>query len=115
MKRLKASSLTKVKFLNVHDVPRDDSQDCWIFKSTFNVDLNKLCFSLGTLGCDSIFASIVNDSGIKVSNPSLDIVSIHVHNTDFRTYSANNRIHGNYCMVPACKMDEYIEVTIINY
>jgi hypothetical protein len=98
-----------------HDIPRDDSQDCWIFKSPLNVDLNKLCFSLGTLGCDSIFASIVNDSGIKVSNPSLDIVSIHVHKTDFRTYSVNNRIHGNYCMVPACKINENKEVIIIDY
>jgi hypothetical protein len=98
-----------------HDIPRDDSQDCWIFKSPLNVDLDKLNFSLGTLGCDSIFASIVNDSGIKLSNPSLDIVSIHVHNTEFRTYSDVNRIHGKYCIIPTCKINEYKEITIIDY
>jgi hypothetical protein len=98
-----------------YDVPRSDSQDCWIFKSPLKVDLNKLNFSLGTLGCDSVFAYIVNNSGIIVSNPSYDIISIHVHNTEFRTYSYINRIHGKYCMIPICKLNEYKELTIIDY
>jgi hypothetical protein len=98
-----------------HDIPRYDSQDCWIFKSPLNIDLTKLNFSFGTPGCDSIFANIVNDIGIKVSNPSLDIVSIHVHNTEFRTYSYIDRIHGKYCIIPVCKINEYIETIIIDY
>ena len=98
-----------------YDIPRDDSQDCWIFKSPLDVDLDRLNFSLGTLGCDSVFAYIVHDSGLKVSNPSLDIISIHVHNTDFRTYSYVNRIHGKYCMIPVCKINENIEIRIIDY
>jgi hypothetical protein len=77
--------------------------------------LDRLNFSLGTLGCDSVFAYIVHDSGLKVSNPSLDIISIHVHNTDFRTYSYVNRIHGKYCMIPVCKINENIEIRIIDY
>jgi len=98
-----------------YDIPRDDSQDCWIFKSPLNVDLDKLNFSFGTLGCDSVFAYIVHESGIKVLNPALDIISVHVHNTDFRTYSYVNRIYGKYCIIPVCKINENIDVRIIDY
>jgi len=98
-----------------YDIPRDDSQDCWIFKSPLNIDLNKLNFSFGTLGCDSTFAYIANESGLKVLNPSLDIISIHVHNTEFRTYSEANRIHGKYCLIPPCHINEYKKIKIINY
>ena len=48
------------------DEPRNDSQDCWIFKSPLNIDLNKINFSFRTLGCDSIFAKHVYDTGIKI-------------------------------------------------
>ena len=89
-----------LSIFKIFDIPRDDSQDCWIFKSPLNIDLNRVNFSLGTLGCDSVFAFIVYDSGIKVTNPSLDIVSIHVHNTEFRTYSYDDRIHCKYCKIP---------------
>lgn len=98
-----------------HNEPRDDSQDCWMFKSPLNIDLNKIDFSFGTLGCDNIFASIVYDSNIKISNPSLDIITTHVHNTQFRTYNIYNRIHGKYCLIKPCHIGQYYNPIFIDY
>lgn len=98
-----------------HGLPRDDSQDCWIFKSPLNIDLEKVNFSFGTLGCDSIIATIIHDSGIKICNPCLDIVSTHVHNTEFRTYNIDNRIHGKYGLLKPCVLDIYPEIVFIDY
>ena len=60
-----------------HNEPRDDSQDSWIFKSPLNIDTNKLDFTFRTLGCDSILAKHVYDTGIKVCNPSYDIITTY--------------------------------------
>jgi hypothetical protein len=95
--------------------PRNDSQDCWIFKSPLKIDLSKIDFTFRTLGCDSLFAKYVYDTGLKVSNPSYDIITVHVHNTDFRTYNCDNRIHGQYCLIQPCHLNEYIEPTFMDY
>jgi hypothetical protein len=95
--------------------PRDDSQDSWIFKSPLKIDYSKIDFSFRTLGCDSLFAKYVYDSGIKISNPCYDIISTHVHNTDFRTYNCDNRIHGNYCLLKPCHLNEYPEPKFMDY
>jgi hypothetical protein len=106
-----------VSIFKRHNIPRDDSQDCWIFQSPLQIDLKKIDFSLGTLGCDSTFAYVAHTSGIKVSNPSYDIVSIHVHNTGFRTYNDMDRIHGKYCLIKPCGLlDIYGDlIEIIDY
>jgi hypothetical protein len=95
--------------------PRDDSQDSWIFKSPLNIDLTKLNFSFRTLGCDSILAKYVYDTGIKITNPSFDIVITHVHNTEYRTYDIDNRIHGEYCLLKPCNLGEYHEPFFMDY
>jgi len=97
------------------DEPRNDSQDSWIFKSPLKVDLDKINFSFGTLGCDSIFANIVYESGIKVTNPCYDIITTHVHNTEYRTYSIDDRIHGKYCLIPPCYLKDDYEVKFMDY
>ena len=97
------------------DEPRNDSQDSWIFKSPLKIDLDKINFSFGTLGCDSIFANIIYDSGLKVSNPCYDIITTHVHNTEYRTYSVDDRIHGKYCLVPPCYLNNDYEVKFMDY
>jgi hypothetical protein len=98
-----------------HDIPRDDSQDCWIFESPLNIDIDKLNFSFRTLGCDSIFSSIVHDANINVMNPSYDIVITHLHKTEYRTYNFDNRIHGKYCLIKPCHLDEKYDVTFMDY
>ena len=103
------------KIFSRFDIPRDDSQDCWIFRSPLNVDLDKLNFSFGTLGCDSLFAYHISNSGLKLSNPSLDIISLHVHNTEFRTNNSDDRIHGKYCLIKPCYLNELPELSFIDY
>ena len=103
------------KIFTRFDIPRDDSQDCWIFRSPLNIDLNKLDFSFGTLGCDSIFAFYLSQSGLKLSNPSLDLISLHLHNTEFRSYNCDNRIHGKYCLIKPCYLGEYPELFFMDY
>ena len=98
-----------------HDIPRDDSQDSWIFKSPLNINLDKLNFSLGTLGCDSMFASILHEENINLKNPALDIVTTHVHNSEFRTYNCDDRVHGNYCLVSPCHLNEESIISFMAY
>lgn len=97
------------------DEPRDDSQDAWIFKSPLNIDLNKLNFSFRTLGCDSLLAKYIYDTGLLISNPALDIIATHVHKTEFRTYNCDDRIHGVYCCLKPCHINEYPEPRFMNY
>ena len=103
------------KIFKRNDYPRNDSQDCWIFRSPLKVDIDKLDFSFGTLGCDSIFANIIYESGIKLSNPCYDIITTHVHNTEYRTYNYDNRIHGVYCLVEPCHIGEDSKISFIDY
>jgi hypothetical protein len=103
------------KIFTRFDEARDDSQDSWIFKSPLKIDLFKIDFSFRTLGCDSLFAKHVYDCGIKISNPAYDIVTTHVHNTEFRTYNCDNRIHGVYCLLKPCHLNEFPEPTFMDY
>lgn len=98
-----------------YDIPRNDSQDCWIFRSPLNIDLTEIDFTFGTPGCDSIFANIVHESGIQVSNPSYDIITTHVHNSNIRTYNCNDIIHGKYALLTPCKLGTYPIINFINY
>jgi hypothetical protein len=99
-----------------YDEARDDSQDCWIFKSPLNINIDNLTFSFGTLGCDSIFASYVAmDSDLNIINPCYDIITTHVHNTEYRTYSLDDRIHGKYCLIKACNLGEFKQISFIDF
>lgn len=105
-----------LKIFSQHGLPRDDSQDSWIFRSPLNVNLKELNFSLGTLGCDNIFANIIYKSKIGIYNPCFDIISIHLHNTEFRTYNVDNRLHGKYSLLTPCKLnDKKPDVKTIDY
>lgn len=90
--------------------PRTDSQDCWIFKSPLKIDTNLIKFEFGVLGCDNVFANIIYNSGIYISNPCLDIISIHIHSSNFRTYTDDSRLQGPYCNLKPCKLREMPKV-----
>jgi len=99
-----------------HDIPRDDSQDSWIFNSPLEINLAYLDFRFGTLGCDSIFANAVHDNTfLKVSNPAYDIITTHVHQTQFRTYNCDNRIHGKYALIKPTHLNSEEEDDIITF
>lgn len=103
------------KIFEWYNMARNDTQDSWIFKSPLKVDLDKLNFSLGTLGCDSIFASILYDTGITITNPSYDIVTTHVHLSEHRSYNVDDRIHGKYCLVKPCNLYQNSVISLMDY
>tara|TARA_R110000824_G_scaffold282940_4_gene471218 strand:- start:10984 stop:11676 length:693 start_codon:yes stop_codon:yes gene_type:complete len=75
------------------------TQDTWIYKAPIiskNSD-----FYLGRLGCDNRIPYIMEQNGYKVSNPSKQIITKHLHLTGYRTYNKSNIIMGEYIyMVP---------------
>lgn len=94
---------------------RENSQDCWIFKSPLKVNTNSLNFEFGTLGCDNVFANIIFNSGIYISNPCYSIQSIHVHNSNYRTYNEQSRLTKNYCNLVPCNLKEMPNVIITDW
>lgn len=63
---------------------RNDSQDAWIFKGKIKpIDAN---FTMGKWGCDNRLAYEIQKAGYYILNPSLSIVTTHVHEIDNRNY-----------------------------
>lgn len=76
------------KFCNLFN--RRDSQDVWIFNG--EVNCNGGNYNLGVPGCDNKIAFELKNSGCNVLNPSKSIHAIHLHNTQFRTYTQEMRL-----------------------
>jgi hypothetical protein len=79
--------------------PRSDSQDTWIFHSNFNPSKNirKIFnFNFGKPGCDNKIAYLFRILGYKVINCPDKIKSIHVHTTQERNYTSNDKINPPY-------------------
>jgi len=71
------------------------SQDTWIFKSPVPQSLiDKSKFYLGINACDNNISRIATDCGLLTLNPSLLIETIHLHNSNIRTYGRNEGIYG---------------------
>lgn len=81
------------------------SQDSWVFKSPLNVDISNLNFMFGVPVCDNIFSGFMVVHGYKVYNPSLSIKSYHLHESNYRTYSEDVRIHGLYLNISASSLE----------
>jgi SAM-dependent methyltransferase len=74
-----------------------NSQDTWIFRGKVdNVNAN---FQLGKLGCDNRIAHEFKMAGYTVTNPSKSIKTYHVHNSNIRRYTENERINGTYLFI----------------
>jgi hypothetical protein len=95
--------------------PRINSQDSWIFKSPLKIDINRIDFEFGVLGCDNAFANVIYTSGIYISNPCYDIKTIHVHSSNFRTYNNNSWICRDYCYVVPCRLREMPNVFLTDW
>lgn len=80
------------------------SQDVWIFKGQINVKGGD--YMLGVPGCDNRFAYDCMMSGYKVQNPAKDIKTYHLHNSNVRNYSEDDRLHGNYKPVYISSINE---------
>ena len=76
--------------------PRNDSQDTWILSSdsvksrTWNYD--NFHFLFGVSGCDNAITCEMLRMKYLVVNPSLTIITHHVHNSDYRTYNKDDII-----------------------
>lgn len=93
------------------------SQDSWIIKVEKASPLYKKLqgighYNLGLPGCDHMIAKDAHTIGYKVINPSKDIRSIHLHNSNYRTYGDPDRISGYY-PVHVCPLPEKIPTAII--
>ena len=78
--------------------PRQDSQDCWIFKGKPNQGMD-IDFRFGTPGCDNRFSYELAVGGYNVTGPVSKIHVLHYHKSNIRTYSSNDYVHGNYKLV----------------
>lgn len=77
---------------------RVDSQDVWVVKGGFKH--HELCdFTLGLPGCDNKVAFCLNEN-YNVINPSLDIVTLHLHLTKTRNYTSDLRVSKPYLLLP---------------
>lgn len=64
---------------------RKDSQDVWIFNGLVDGQFGD--YFLGTPGCDNRLAWDLKTHGYNVTNPSMSIHAIHLHETNYRTYT----------------------------
>ena len=81
----------EIKFLN-----RSDSQDSWIFKGHPKVNCD---FQMGTPGCDNVLAERFSRNGWLVINPSRTIKTYHVHTSNVRNYTSNQRLMPPYKLI----------------
>lgn len=68
---------------------RKDSQDVWVFNGSVSPTIGD--YYLGIPGCDNKIAWELKQLGFHVTNPSKSIHSIHLHNTQYRTYNQQTK------------------------
>lgn len=73
---------------------RKDSQDVWVFNGLVAENIGN--YNLGVAGCDNKIAYELHTNGYKITNPSKTIHSIHLHETNYRTYHAKDRLLEPY-------------------
>ena len=107
---------------------RADSQDTWLFRSPLPgtlplrrfADLTRrdhthdptaashdahttewpLDFAMGRPRCDHVVAAVLSDAGMRVRNPALDVVTIHMHHMGGGVADAGASVSGRGELVP---------------
>lgn len=93
-----------------------NSQDAWIFNGQVYEDVvDKSDFSLGKPGCDNHLAWLLNNSSYKLYNPAYDIKAVHVHKSQSRSYTAKDRVIGEYLNIVPDSYFGYSFSMRINY
>lgn len=78
------------------------SQDVWIWKNPLLKYQDKDCeFTLGKLGCDNKIAYVFEEMGYNVINPSLEIITYHLHKEDATRVYSPTWLPGPFKFVPA--------------
>jgi hypothetical protein len=68
------------------------SQDSWALRGRPSVPIESTDYFFGCPGCDNRFAHALRTAGYEISNPSGDVVTIHLHRSGKRTVT-NGRRH----------------------
>jgi hypothetical protein len=83
-----------------------DSQDVWIFSTPLK-KFNNSTFQLGTIACEGIIQYQARSAGLEVINPSLEIKTFHLHNSNKRNFTlsisdkhSEEIKNGRYLTVP---------------
>jgi len=80
-----------------------DSQDCWIWRGYCKIkDAN---FYMGVPGCDNVIGYLAAKY-YYVLNPSIDIITIHNHFGNHRTYTDEDRLPRPYMFIRPHKLNE---------
>jgi len=81
-----------------------DSQDTWAWYGISKI--KEADFYMGIPGCDNKITYIANQCGYKLKNPSIDVVTIHNHASDHRTYTLKQRLDRPYLLIRPHKLNE---------
>jgi hypothetical protein len=74
------------------------SQDSWIFKTPIKID-DRSNFLMGKPGCDNRIVQIYHENNYNVKNPSGQIITKHLHVSNYRTYTNVDMVFGPYLLV----------------
>jgi hypothetical protein len=93
---------------------RGDSQDTWIVHSNFTFG-KKECkifnFEFGKPGCDNKMTYLMSTLGFEILNDPEFIKTYHLHSTNIRNYTSDDRVCPPYEIVmPKSSYDKIIEV-----
>lgn len=67
-------------------------QDTWVWRGPCRIE--NANFPLGIPRCDHMIAKAAVDEKYDVLNPSLDIVTKHMHDVEYRSYTSKDRVDG---------------------
>lgn len=87
--------VTKKGHLQFNEWTSSISQDSWIFRAPLPEDIDA-DYYFGWLGCDNRIAYEMKAKNWHVINPSLKLICRHVHATEKRNYTQENRVPGQY-------------------
>lgn len=90
------------------------TQDTWIWKGKPK-QINNVDFYLGIPACDNRFAYELSQNSLKPINPSKDIKTYHLHNSNKRTYTEKNRLEGPTLPIDPTTADAYKIKTVLIY
>ena len=114
-------ALSRYNIENIENIGNDNkiklqygcqgSQDTWIFKSPAKIDYNDCDFHFGLPACDHKIAFSFYKNGYNVLNPCFDIISYHLHKSNYRTYNNNQSLPGKgLFIIPSFLQEENVMI-----
>lgn len=96
--------------------PRNDSQDSWLIHSDSVLDrtwnLSAFNIPFGKSGCDNAILIEFLRNKFKIVNPAMNLRTIHVHKSEFRTYVKSDIVdRPNYMFVEPTGLHELNPIT----